>query len=99
MQLREIVSKNLRALRNQVGITQSELAKRLKKSDYRYISQMETQPQNVTVDMIEDLARALNVQPMELLRTGPELPRGPRPEAVPGLDEAIQVLKSYRSLA
>jgi len=98
MGLKHDVAKNVRALRIKAGLTQSALAKSSRR-DVRYISEIENDPQNMTLDTIESLAKALSVLPSELIRTEQEWGPVPSKRLLPGLDNAIQVLQSYRSLA
>ena len=98
MGLKHDVAKNVRALRLKAGLTQAAVAKSAKR-DVRYISEIENDPQNITLDTIESLAEALGVLPSELLRTHRERVHMPSARALPGLDDAIRVLQSYRSLA
>ena len=55
LSLRETVSRNIRALRLESGITQSELAARcgFKK---QYISRLESSPQNINLEVLEKLS-------------------------------------------
>jgi transcriptional regulator with XRE-family HTH domain len=64
--LREIFAQNLRDKRESLGLTQSQLAKKAKVSG-RYISILETQGKNVTLDTIDDFAKAMGVDAIELL--------------------------------
>jgi transcriptional regulator with XRE-family HTH domain len=64
--LRHVLAKNIRALRQEKGISQEELAHRA--SIHRtYMSSVERAQRNVAVDNIERIARGLGVKPSELL--------------------------------
>jgi transcriptional regulator with XRE-family HTH domain len=65
--MREIVGRNLRRLRNGKGWSQEELAFRAK-VDRSYISQLETGAYSASVTMLGKLAKALGVEPADLLK-------------------------------
>lgn len=65
--VREIVGRNLRRLRNAKGWSQEELAFRAE-VDRSYISLLETANYSASVTMIAKLAKALGVEPADLLR-------------------------------
>ena len=67
MKLRRIVARNLRRLRKERGLSQEELADR---SDLNrnYVGMIEREENAPTVDALEQLANALNVDPISLLR-------------------------------
>jgi transcriptional regulator with XRE-family HTH domain len=64
--LRQVVARNLRRLRQEKGWSQEELAFRAG-VDRSYISQLETADYAATVTMIGKLAEALKVEPIEFL--------------------------------
>jgi len=64
---RELVSRNLRRLRNAKGWSQEELAFRAK-VDRSYISQLETADYSASVTMLGKLAKALGVEAAEFLK-------------------------------
>ncbi len=66
MTLQETFARNLRRLREGMGLSQEELAFR-GEIDRTYISSLERLEYCPTLDMVEKLARALNVDPLELL--------------------------------
>jgi transcriptional regulator with XRE-family HTH domain len=67
--LRETVARNIRLVRNKLGLSQEELA--VKAGLHRtYIGSIERSERNVSVDNIEKLARALKVKPEQLLSDG-----------------------------
>lgn len=67
MGAREILAANLRLLRRRQGLTQEELAYRAD-IDRTYVSALERGVYAATIDVIERLARALDVQVWELLK-------------------------------
>jgi transcriptional regulator with XRE-family HTH domain len=64
--LRQILAKNVRIVRHKLGITQEELADRAK-LHRTYVGMIERSERNLSVDNIEKLARALDVEPHQLL--------------------------------
>jgi transcriptional regulator with XRE-family HTH domain len=66
MALKHIVAKQIKTTRLQMGLTQAELAKRAGIS-IRYLSRLETEPQNLSLDVLEEVAKALRMTPSELL--------------------------------
>ncbi len=67
MSLREIVKRNVKTFRTEKGYTQAGLAKRAG-LNVLYISRLESvDSQNITVDMLEKIAGALEIAPYELL--------------------------------
>ena len=66
MSLREIFAANLRHRRQQVGLSQEELAHRAQ-IDRTYVSSLERCQYAATLDVIEKLAVELDVEPAELL--------------------------------
>ena len=65
-QLKEVVARNLRTIREQVGITQVELAARAKLTS-RYISIAEAGQRNFRLDTLEKLASVLDVTVSDLV--------------------------------
>jgi transcriptional regulator with XRE-family HTH domain len=65
--LRESVAKNIRLIRNNLGLSQEELAEQAG-LHRTYIGSIERAERNVSIDNIEKIARALKVQPHELLK-------------------------------
>jgi transcriptional regulator with XRE-family HTH domain len=68
MGVREILAENLRRLRKRQGLSQEELAYRAN-VDRTYISSIERGVYAVTIDILDRLARALDVEAWELLRS------------------------------
>jgi transcriptional regulator with XRE-family HTH domain len=65
--LRDIVGRNLRRLRNEKGWSQEELAFRAK-VDRSYISQLETGTYSASVTMLGKLAKALGIDASDFLK-------------------------------
>lgn len=67
MRLRQTVAKNLKRLRREKGISQEELAD---KADINrnYVGMIERSENAASVDMLEKLAEALEVEAAEILR-------------------------------
>lgn len=68
MSLRRIVARNLKRLRLERGLSQEELAD-LAKLNRNYIGMIERQENAATIDTLEALAKALQVDPARLLET------------------------------
>ena len=66
MSLRETFAVNLRHRRQEVGLSQEELAHRAQ-IDRTYVSSLERCQYAATIDVIEKLAVELDVDPAELL--------------------------------
>jgi transcriptional regulator with XRE-family HTH domain len=68
MGVREILAANLRRRRQQQGLSQEELAYRAN-VDRTYVSALERGVYAATVDVLDRLARALDVEVWELLKS------------------------------
>jgi transcriptional regulator with XRE-family HTH domain len=68
MSLRERVARNLRRLRQEKSVSQEELAHRAQ-VNRNYVGMVEREEYSVSVDTLEKLATALDVDPIEFLRT------------------------------
>ncbi|MBL7672059.1 MAG: helix-turn-helix transcriptional regulator [Bdellovibrionaceae bacterium] len=93
--LKKIVSKNVKSLRIKAGLSQVDLAKKTKPAlSVRYISRLENQSPNVTLDVLETLAAALGCGPEDLVQqsTTKAVPK----RAVDDIKKAIQLLKSVK---
>jgi ribosome-binding protein aMBF1 (putative translation factor) len=66
MRVREIFAKNLRRLRTERGLSQEETAHRAG-IDRTYVSALERCVYAVSIDVLEQLAKALDVEAAELL--------------------------------
>jgi len=67
MEIREVLSLNLRACRLAKGLSQEELAHRAD-IDRTYISALERGKFAASIDVVDRLARALGVEPAALLQ-------------------------------
>lgn len=71
MASRAVLAKNLRRLRSARGLSQEALAD-LAGIDRTYVSSLERQRYSATIDMLDCLARALNVSLGALVEEAPE---------------------------
>jgi transcriptional regulator with XRE-family HTH domain len=62
MKLRAVVARNLRVVRKQKGFTQEELAD-LAGINRNYVGQIEREEKSPTIDLLERLTLALDVEP------------------------------------
>jgi transcriptional regulator with XRE-family HTH domain len=67
MDMRQLVGRNVRAVRSAKGITQEQLAEKSGFSQ-QYISDLERGRRNPTIVSLYELALALNSTPIELLK-------------------------------
>lgn len=67
MSIREVLAHNLRRYRAERGLSQEELAHRAD-IDRTYISSLERQQYGASIDVVESLAKVLEVAPHDLLR-------------------------------
>jgi transcriptional regulator with XRE-family HTH domain len=74
MDIREVLARNLRIYRQERGLSQEELA-HLADLDRTYISALERCVYAASIDVLDKLAVALNVEPADLLRKAPPLGR------------------------
>ncbi|TXR49574.1 helix-turn-helix domain-containing protein [Phyllobacterium endophyticum] len=79
MEIREIFARNLRTLRQAKGLSQEELAHRAG-IDRTYISALERNVYNASIDVVDRLAEALGVEAAELLKRSVRDLRGTRPK-------------------
>jgi transcriptional regulator with XRE-family HTH domain len=70
MDIREILALNLRKLRRVRGISQEELAHRAK-IDRTYISSLERNLYAASIDVLDRIARVLEVEASDLLKRPP----------------------------
>lgn len=92
--LKKIVSKNVKRLRTELGLTQQQLADRAH-LHVQYVSKLENESLNITLDMLEKMAKALEVQAEELLGERSALSTAKKHLVL--FDEAIEVLRVVRS--
>ena len=69
--LREILARNVRLIRNKIGLSQEQLADEAG-LHRTYIGSIERGERNVSIDNIEKIAKALKVKPTRLLSTEAE---------------------------
>lgn len=67
MQLNKVISLNIRTYRKYKNMTQKELANRLN-TTRQYISELERCKKNISIDMLENVAKKLDVEPYKLLK-------------------------------
>ncbi len=70
MDIREVLARNLRIYRQERGLSQEELAHRAG-IDRTYISALERSVYAASIDVLDKLATALEVEPDQLLRKAP----------------------------
>lgn len=70
MNIREITQKNIKRIRAKKKISQDDLQESTKIAKSS-LSKIENQPTNLTLDVIEKIARGLNCEAYELLLTKP----------------------------
>lgn len=64
--LRQVLAQNIRQLRAHLGVSQEELA-HMAKVHRTYMGSIERAEQNISIDNIEKIAKALGVKPYQLL--------------------------------
>ncbi|EAT08828.1 transcriptional regulator, XRE family protein [Sphingomonas sp. SKA58] len=69
MELKDVLARNLRLLRQKKEITQEELADRTGLSS-RYVGSIERARVSVSITVLGKLALAMDVDPCELIRNG-----------------------------
>lgn len=74
MNLRERIGINLQNLRRERGLSQERLAL-LAELDRGYVGKIENARYSVSADTIEQLAKALEIDPVELLKAHTEVRR------------------------
>ena len=79
MEIREIFARNLRTLRQAKDLSQEELAHRAG-IDRTYISALERNVYNASIDVVERLAEALGVEAAELLKRSVRDLQGTKPK-------------------
>lgn len=67
MELKDVLARNVRLLRQEKDITQEELADRTGLSS-RYVGSIERARVSVSIKVLEKLARAMEVEPCDLIR-------------------------------
>jgi transcriptional regulator with XRE-family HTH domain len=91
--LEKIISINIKALRQQKGLSQKLLAEKAG-LDVRQISKYENDPDHFSTQTIERLAAGLGVKAHELLYDNKDVVQDYLPRALePGLREAVRLLR------
>jgi transcriptional regulator with XRE-family HTH domain len=67
MSIREVLARNLKRYRAERGLSQEELAHRAD-VDRTYVSSLERQQYGASIDVVESLAKVLEIAPHDLLR-------------------------------
>jgi transcriptional regulator with XRE-family HTH domain len=75
---RRLLAKNVRRLRKQKGLTQKELSHRAG-IDRTYLTRLETEAINVSVNVVFALAKSLDTRPESLFNFDIERPESPEP--------------------
>jgi transcriptional regulator with XRE-family HTH domain len=92
--LREKVCKNIREARDRKGWSQAELARRCRVTP-RYISSLEKDSRNLTLETLETICTALGVTVDELLGTAQQA----KENRLVAIDLAMTILRAARSEA
>jgi transcriptional regulator with XRE-family HTH domain len=89
--LAQIVSSRVRLLRADLKLTQDDLASRTGYS-IQYISKIENQPANISLEALERIAMGLEIDPVHLISEREVVQLG-RPNIKRSLHKAIQILQ------
>lgn len=79
MSLLHIFAKNVQAIRTSKGLSQEKLAE-LAELHRTYISAVEREKRNISIENIEKIASALDVKPYILLKNNSNLPNNTKEE-------------------
>ena len=93
-QLKEIVSRNIRSMRLEEGLTQQEVADRTG-FKVAYISRLEGNPQNISLEILEKLAKAFGKSVVELVASTGTPHTSKRGEEI--FREAMRLLAIFQS--
>lgn len=91
--LKAVISKNVRTLRKSRGLTQHELAKRAKLTTH-YVNRLEREPQNLTVDSLTVIARALDVSVVQLITDPDDRPKTAK-KTMDAIETVVGLLRAY----
>ena len=95
--LRQCVKKNIRAYRLKADLSQEKLAKKAKMT-LRYVSYLENNEANLTLDVLDRIAKGVGVPAAKLLEGDNALDAEDHPKKlVLGLKYAIKVLQATLS--
>ncbi len=93
--LKEIVAENIKKFRHLAGMTQAELAKKSKLTEV-YISKIETSPNNLTLDSIEQISNALGISPLQLFESSKVSEQAKLSKLnIKNLKQAVRALDSF----
>jgi transcriptional regulator with XRE-family HTH domain len=93
--LKKLIALNIRTIRTKATLSQTQLAKKAGLTA-RYISRIENDPQNLTIETLQKIADVLSVEISELIGVPSNFP-APKSSGE-ALEQAISILQSYRSL-
>lgn len=94
MDLKQNVSRRVKAIRQEKGMSQKQLAERTG-LNVRYISRLETNPQNLTLEILEKVSLGLGCTASDLV-SAVETPAMPK-NNLAVFDRAMQLLSSFRT--
>ncbi|MFW7379741.1 MAG: helix-turn-helix domain-containing protein [Oligoflexus sp.] len=94
MDLKTRIARNVRQIRKRLGLTQQELADRIQMTN-RYLSLLENTPQNISVDVLQSLAKALEVPVERLIDAEPRSQIADK-DFVQEFDRIVKELKDLR---
>jgi transcriptional regulator with XRE-family HTH domain len=99
MSLRKTVSRNIKALRLQRGLSQQKLAEQAHMT-LRYVSYLENTEANVTLDVLERVATGLGVSVTQIVNdnSSDAAIQPPPKKAAHGLEYAVQLLTASLSM-
>ena len=95
LSLREIVSQNIRVARIEAGLTQQGLAD---KAGFKvsYVARLETDPQNISLEVLEKIAHALDKAAHEFLSLGAA--KEPKKKEVELFQKGMRLLRAFESI-
>lgn len=94
MDLKNTVSSRIKVLRLAAGVTQQQLAEKTG-LNVRYLSRLENSPQNITLEILQKIAIALNLSPIDLI--SPLEKVEVKAKELDSLDRAIDLLTSFKA--
>lgn len=94
MSVKRATARNITAYRVRVGMTKSQLAKAVK-MDPAEITKIERGGRNLTLEVLERIAKALGVRVADLVNTEPDVQPAPAPDP---LTTAIEMMLSAADL-
>ncbi len=94
--LKAIACKNIKVKRLELGISQAQLAQSTKLTVH-YLSKLERNPQNLTLDTLENIASALGVSVFELLDQGHPPHVKLSKNSMEAIDLVIRLLQAHKA--